>query len=68
MWSSFGVEAFNKIECVIGSFLYDAAKETMHEALQEEIKLTMKEMGEHHCEWVKLDNIHKKQVVLDITI
>ena len=60
--TSFGSKTFNKLECVIGQHLRDAAEQGMADALEEEIRLTLEKEGKNYDEW-KNKKIEEREIV-----
>ena len=58
--SSFGKRPFNKIECIIGESIRQVAQDSMHKALEEEIRRTLEDLGVSYQDWKakKIDNKH----------
>ena len=65
--ASFGTNAFNKIEALIGKELRSCGLKAMEEALQEEIKLTNEDNKVNHEEWLSTTINQRTQVPLTVS-
>ena len=64
--SSFATRPFNKIECMIGEDLRCVSEDSMIEALNREIKLTLEAAGKNYNEWKESKQAIKLTVSFDM--
>ena len=65
--ASFGTNAFNKIEALIGKELRSCGMQAMDGALEEEVRLTNEEKGIDHEEWSNMAISQRPQTKLTVT-